>query len=47
MLIWIILAIAWIAVFAAGISLVRIAAYAEEKVRRLHARERQPEDRAA
>jgi len=47
MLIWIILAIAWVAVFAAGISLCRIAAYAEEKFRRLHAREHQSEDRAA
>jgi len=44
---WIILAIAWIAILAAGISLCRIAAYAEEKLRRMSTRARPPEDRAA
>ena len=47
MLMWIILAIAWIAILAAGVSLYRIAAYAEEKLRRMNTRVRRTEDRAA
>jgi len=44
---WIILAIAWIAILAAGISLCRIAAYAEQKFRQMNTRVRRSEDRAA
>ena len=47
MLMWIILAIGWIAVLAAGISLYRMAAYAEEKFRRMSDRARRGEHRAA
>jgi hypothetical protein len=44
---WIIIAIAWVAVLVAGISLCRIAAYADQKFRRMMARPSRTEDRAA
>lgn len=47
MLMWIIIAIAWVAVFVAGISLCRIAAYADQKFRKMIARPTRPEDRVA
>jgi hypothetical protein len=47
MLIWIILAIAWAAILVAAISLFRVAGYADQKLRRLTARARHREDRAA
>lgn len=47
MLMWIILAVAWIAVLAAGISLYKIAGYAEQKFRQMTERDRRSEDRAA
>jgi len=47
MLMWIILAIGWIAVLAAGIALYKLATYAEEKFRRMTTRVRRTQDRAA
>ena len=47
MLMWIILAIAWIAVLGAGIFLYKIATLAEHKVRSMSERVRRDENRAA
>lgn len=44
MLIWVIIAIAWIAVLIAGISLYRLTAYAEKKFRAMLARSRHSEN---
>jgi hypothetical protein len=48
MIIWIILIIAWAGILAAGISLFRVAGYADRKLRRsLAERARRREDQAA
>lgn len=47
MLLWIILGLGWIAVLLAAIGLVRIAGYADKKVRRMTERPRRNEDQAA
>jgi hypothetical protein len=48
MLLWIILGLGWIAVLLAAVALVRLAGYADKKVRRrLTERPRRSEDQAA
>jgi len=47
MLLWIILALAWIVILFAAVSLFRIAGYADKKMRRLAHRPRRREDQAA
>lgn len=44
MLIWVIVAIAWAAVLIAGISLIRLTAYAEKKFRGMMTRVRHSDD---
>jgi hypothetical protein len=47
MLLWIILALGWIVILFAAVSLFRIAGYADKKMRRLIHRPRHSEDQAA
>lgn len=47
MLVWIIIAVAWIAVLAAGIFLYKVATFTEQKVKNISARVRGDERRAA
>jgi hypothetical protein len=47
MLLWIILGVGWLCILLAGISLFRLADYADKKVRRLAARPRQRKKQAA
>jgi type IV secretory pathway TrbD component len=47
MLMWIILGFGWLGILFAGISLFRIAGYADKKVRRLAQRPRRRNDQAA
>ncbi|HEY6347871.1 MAG TPA: hypothetical protein VI636_00535 [Candidatus Angelobacter sp.] len=47
MVVWIIVAVVWIAVLAAGIVLYKIATFAEQKVRSISTRVRRDENRAA
>jgi hypothetical protein len=47
MLIWIILGIGWLAILFAGVSLFRLAGYADKQVRRLAQRPRQRNNQAA
>ena len=47
MLMWIIVAVVWIAVLAAGILLYKVATFAEQKVKNMSARARRDERRAA
>jgi hypothetical protein len=47
MLLWIILGLGWLGILVAGVSLFRIAGYADKKVRRLAERPRERHDRAA
>ena len=47
MLMWIILGFGWLGVLFAGVSLFRIAGYADKKVRRLAQRPRRRNDQAA
>lgn len=46
MLIWLIVALVWIAVLAAGILLYKVATFAEQKVKGMSARVRRDERRA-
>lgn len=47
MLVWVIVAVVWIAVLAAGILLYKIATFAEQKVKNISTRVRRDENRAA
>jgi hypothetical protein len=47
MLLWIILGIGWLGILVAGVSLFRLADYADKKVRRLAERPRQRNKQAA
>jgi hypothetical protein len=47
MLLWIILGIGWLGILFAGVSLFRIAGYADKKVRRFVERPRYRNDQAA
>ena len=47
MLMWIIVAVVWIAVLAAGILLYKVATFAEKKVKNMSTRVRRDEHRAA
>jgi hypothetical protein len=47
MLLWIILALGWLGILLAAISLFRLANYADKKVRRMAQRPRRREDQAA
>jgi hypothetical protein len=47
MLLWIILGMGWLGVLIAGVSLFRIAGYADKKLRRLAGRPRYRNDQAA
>jgi hypothetical protein len=47
MLLWILLAVGWIAVLVLAISLFRVTAYAEKKIRSLAHRSAQRDDQAA
>lgn len=46
MLVWIIVAVVWIAVLAAGILLYRVATFAEQKLKNMRARVRRNETRS-
>jgi len=47
MLVWVIVAVVWVAVLAAGIFLYKIATFAEQKVKNISTRVRRDENRAA
>lgn len=47
MLLWVILALAWVVILFAAVSLFRIAGYADKKMRRIIHRPRHSEDQAA
>ncbi|HEY6250570.1 MAG TPA: hypothetical protein VI685_11470 [Candidatus Angelobacter sp.] len=47
MILWIIIAVVWIAVLAAGIFLYKVATFTERKVKNMSARVRRDERRAA